>query len=155
MAKAIEYLEGVPFYDLLVVALTAPGFPEAARLLLPGSISPFDQEPHWSVVRAPAHHVLHWLAMWSDGTFPNRKKLTAVLSSLERGRALQAPVLARAGTGYRFASGAHTALMLTELGAPSMPLIVPSTSVGYLAGSAPRQPVMGAAQVVTLSSSRH
>lgn len=155
MVKAIEYLEGVPFYDLLVVALTAPGFPEAARLLLPSTISPFDQEPHWSVVRAPAHHVLHWLAMWSDQTFPNRKKLSAVLSSLERGRALPAPVLARAGTSYRFASGAHTALMLTELGAPSMPLIVPSTAVSFLAGSALRQPVMGAAQVVALNSSRH
>ncbi|MCC7546950.1 MAG: hypothetical protein IT532_04225 [Burkholderiales bacterium] len=155
MTKAIEYLEGVPFYDLLVVALNAPGFPDAARLLLPGSISPFDQEPHWSVVRAPARHILYWLAMWSDESFPSRKKLGAVLSSLERGRALPAPVLARAGTGYRFASGAHTALMLTELGAPSMPLIVPSTSVGFLAGQGPRQPLVGAAQVVALNASRH
>jgi len=152
--KAIENLDGVPFYDLLVVALNAPGFPESARLLLPGSISPFDQEPHWSVVRAPARHVLHWLALWSEETFPNRKKLAAVLSSLERARALTAPVLARAGAGYRFASGAHTALMLTELGAPSMPLIVPSTAVSYLAGQGPRLPLMGA-QVVALGASRH
>jgi hypothetical protein len=150
--RAIEYLDGVPFYDLLVVALNAPGYPASARLLLPGSISPFDQEPHWSVVRAPARHVLHWLASWSDDTFPNRKKLSAVLSSLEHGRALPAPVLARGGTGYRFASGAHTALMLTELGAPSMPLIVPSTAVGFLAGQGPRQPLVGAAQVVALHS---
>jgi len=150
--RTIEYLDGVPFYDLLVVGLNAAGYPASARLLLPGSISPFDQEPHWSVVRAPARHVLHWLASWSDDTFPSRKKLSAVLSSLEHGRALPAPVLARGGTGYRFASGAHTALMLTELGAPSMPLIVPSTAVGFLAGQSPRQPLVGASQVVALHS---
>lgn len=154
MAGAIEYLDGVPFYDLMVVTLNAPGYPGSARLLLPGPISPFDQEPHWSLVRAPTPHILHWLALWSDVAFPNRKRLSAVLASVERGRSLQAPVLARAGTSYRFASGAHTALMLTELGAPSLPLIVPSTSVGFLAGQGPRA-VAGAAQVVAFNASRH
>ncbi|HZP88477.1 MAG TPA: hypothetical protein VFB54_16820 [Burkholderiales bacterium] len=127
LLQSFNRSEPVGFCDLLTVHLHTLGYPTAISLTLPGSISPTQDGTHWSVIRVPIEQVMKWLARWSPPSFPDRAKLMQVLRTVEHGGLLRAPVVLQWLNRYDFQSGAHTALMLAELGAHTLPLVAPAS----------------------------
>jgi len=108
----------------LSVLLTAPGHPPCAQLTLPRSVSPRSAGTEWTLIRVPIQELLQRLAKWSDVSFPNLHKLSAVLAAIDNGETLEMPVLVRHQVGHVFESGGHVALMLAQLGATYLPVVV-------------------------------
>lgn len=110
--------------ESLSVYLNAPGHPRKLLLHLPVGLSTTETATQWVLVRVPTQELLNRLARWSHPSFPNLKKLSSILAAIDAGKEIETPVLVEQNVGHVFESGGHLALMLAQLGAPSLPVVV-------------------------------
>lgn len=130
-ASKAQAKQEVPY--VFAVRLAAEGYPPWAKFAPPRGEQPECPESGICVLLARLDVLVRHLALAADPTFPNRYKLQVVLKLVAKQKPIAMPILQPTGfgellAGFRFQTGRHRVLMLHELGATSIPVVVPAVT---------------------------
>lgn len=119
--------------DLLVVPLSAPGFPAKVRLGVPDAFVKLDfgfRREAWALIGVPSERLMEELAKPQHAYgYPNASKLRSLEGAFLDGVPIEVPMLEFPDgctvPNFSFFDGRHRINVLTSLGAKVIPVAVP------------------------------